>query len=529
LYGTWLIKGEPATILVNCQRAEGIDVNAVKKELWERFGVDSLGARYDYDEPLVWGWAVGKLIARLAASVDLLEGRTGTVAHCHEWLAGFALLHLKAYAPGTGTVFTTHATMLGRTLCASGRELYGALDSIQPEQAARELGISEKFTMERACARHAHVFTTVSAITGAEAEALLGRKPDILTLNGLDASLFPTYEEVSILHQRSRERIRDFLEYYFFSHYTFNLDETLVFFITGRFEFHNKGLDIFTQALGKLNERLRAEGSQRTIVAFFWVPWEVHGIKTELLEGKAVFNGIQSFIDEHAEEFTRRILRSAPRMNEFTCEQLLTPEFIRTIQRQMASLRREGNAPFCTHNIPNEENQELIRSFRAAGLNNSAVDPVKVIFYPVYLTGSDGLLDLPYAEAVAGAHLGVFPSYYEPWGYTPVEAMAFGVPAITTDLAGFGQFMAPQSGKGVFVLSRKGRPDDAVVTELAELLALFAHKDKFGRNEEKTRAKELTQLTDWNEFITYYVSAHVLALARAATRSSQTRGDLRTP
>jgi glycogen(starch) synthase len=494
---------------VNCER-ERIDGNAVKKELWERYGVDSMNAGYDYDEPLAWGWAVGRLIEKLA---QVSPGPV--VAHCHEWLAGFTLLYLKAHAPRIGTVFTTHATMLGRTMCGSGRELYGALGQFDPETVARELRITEKFTMERACARNAHVFTTVSQITGIEAEALLGRKPDILTLNGLDDSKFPTFEEASVLHQKNREKIRDFLEYYFFSHYTFDMDDTLILFVTGRFEFHNKGLDVFTQALGKLNEALRAEGSKKTVVAFFWIPNEVHGIKTELLEEKSVFNGIKQYVAENADEFTRRILRSAPNINEFTCEMLLTHEFIKTIERQMNSMRRNGNPPLCTHNIPNEEQNPLIQAFRTAGLNNDKVDPVKVIFYPVYLTGSDGLLDLQYNDAVSGTHMGVFPSYYEPWGYTPVEAMAFGVPAITTDLAGFGQFMEPHAGRGVFVIKRNGRSNGDAAQELYSVLHEYTRKDKFGRNEEKTQAKALTKLTDWSSFSTYYFEAHRIAAERA--------------
>ena len=509
LYGKWLIRGEPTAILLNLER-EHIDENAIKKELWENYGVDSLTARNDFNEPLRFGWAAGKLIAKLSSQ---LKGPT--VAHCHEWLAGFTVLYLRAHSPRVGTVFTTHATMLGRTLCANGRELYGALGTINPEQAARELGIIEKFSMERACAKHSHVFTTVSEITGLEATALLGRKPDVLTLNGLDDSKFPTFEEASILHQKHREKIRDFLEYYFFSHYTFDMENTIIIFITGRFEFHNKGIDIFIQALGKLNSSLRDEGSRKTVVAFFWIPNETHGIKTELLEEKAIFSAIKNYVQDNNEDFVRKILREIPNIKEFTCEQLLSQEFVRTIQRQFQAMKHEGNAPLCTHNIPNEDGNAIVSAFRQNGLFNSKQDPVKVIFYPVYLTGSDGLLDMTYNDAVSGTHLGVFPSYYEPWGYTPVEGMAFGVPAITTDLAGFGSFMEPHAGKGVFVLHRNGRSDNDSTAELFNMLSTFAHKDKFQRNEEKTQAKALTKLTDWSTFILYYVEAHRLAVERS--------------
>jgi len=509
LYGKWLTKGEPTAILLNCQ-AEQIDENVVKKELWDKYKVDSLNARRDYDEPLTWSWVAGKLIEKLAPSV---EGPV--VVHCHEWMAGFTLLYLKDRCPQIGTVFTTHATMLGRTMCGAGRELYGALGSFDPEQMARELGIPEKFTMERACSQQCDVFTTVSQITGVEAEYLLGRKPDVLLLNGLDDNKYPTFEEASILHQKNREKIRDFLEYYFFSHYIFNMDETLNIFITGRYEFRNKGLDVFIKALGKLNQKLREEGSKKTVAAFFWIPNEVHGIKTELLEEKAVFNNIKQFVQENTSEFTRRILRNAPSIKQFTTADLLSEDFVRTVERDMVALHREGNPPLVTHNIPSEDQNDIIQGFHQAGLFNSKEDPVKVIFYPVYLTGSDGLLDLQYNDAISGCHLGVFPSYYEPWGYTPVEAMAFGVPAITTDLGGFGLFIEQHAGKGVYVLKRNKRSDDQVVEDLFQILLGYSHKDKFQRNEEKTQAKALTKLTDWATFITYYYQAHVLAEQRS--------------
>ncbi len=509
LYGKWLIRGEPQVILVDVQHWQ-VDLNAVKGELWQRYGVDSLNARGDFDEPLKWGWAVGRLIEKLSSQ---LPGPT--VLQAHEWLSGFTLLYLRMRRPQIGTIFTTHATMLGRSICGSGQALYETFGTYNPDEKAKQMGINEKYTMEKACAHNAHVFTTVSAITGIEAEHLLGKKPDVLLLNGLDDSKFPTFEEASILHQKNREKIRDFLEFYFFSHYTFNMDDTLLLFITGRFEYRNKGLDVFTRALGRLNSALRDEGSHKTVVAFFWIPNEVHGIKTELLEEKAVFNHIKQYVEENTSDFTRKILRNAPNIREFTCIDLLSEEFVRTMQRQVASMTRPGNPPLVTHNIPGEDSNQIIDGFHQAGLFNSKQDPVKVIFYPVYLTGSDGLLDLPYNDAVSGCHLGVFPSYYEPWGYTPVEAMAFGVPAISTDLAGFGMFMEPNAGKGIYVLKRQRKTDEAVTEELFHMLKNYVAKDKFQRNEEKTQAKALTKLSDWATFITYYIQAHTLAVERS--------------
>ena len=468
--------------------------------LYEKFGIDSISAGGDFDEPMRWAWSVGMFLEQLREHSD-----QRIVAHLHEWMAGFAGLYVKARGVDAGTVFTTHATMLGRTISANTDiNLYADLESLDPYALAKRLDVTAKFTTEVACAREADVFTTVSDITAREAEHLLGTRPHVITYNGIASDNYPTLEEASVLHQRSREQIRDFLNYYFFSHYTFDLEDSLLFFTSGRYEYKNKGLDALTDALGRLNAWMREQDHRKTVVVFYWVPGETHGIKTEVLEERGVFQNMQQFVEDRSRQIVRRILRNADALDELSCQQL---------RRMARGLDHGGTPPVCTHNIPFEEDDAIIRAFRANGLNNGPDDPVKVIRHPVYLNGSDGLIDLEYREAIAGTHLGLFPSYYEPWGYTPVEAAGYGIPSVTTDHGGFGRYVrdeAAESG-GVFVLARENRSYEDIVQQLFECMRDYVNLDKHGRMEQKLAAKHLSTRTEWQTFIKHYFQAHTQA------------------
>ena len=511
VYGRWEVPGSPQAVLLDASHAQ-IDVDAVKGELYERFGVDSLHAGFDFDEPVLWAWAVGMFIEELRSAVG-----TRLVAHLHEWMAGVAGLYVCARGVDVGTVFTTHATMLGRTISgATEINLYQELSSLDPVVTARDLGVLDKHTTEVACATYCDVFTTVSDITALEAEQLLGVKPAVVTYNGISNENYPTMEEASVLHAQSRERIRDFLNYYFLSHYSFDLDETLIFFTSGRYEYKNKGLDVFTDALGRLNAWMQDVGYAKTVVVFYWVPGEAHGIKTQVLEERRVFRDLQSFVKGQQPQVVRRILRGSQNLSSLSCEELFDVEAREELRRLVSALGRRGTPPVCTHNLPREDEDAIIRSFRANNLCNAESDRVKVVLQPVYLDGSDGLLDLPYEEAIAGTHLGVFPSYYEPWGYTPVEAAGYAVASVTTDLGGFGRFVQEEaSGGGVFVLSRKDRSYEEVVEELFSVMQSYVELDKHGRMEQKLAAKRLTARTQWETFIKYYFQAHAEAYESA--------------
>ncbi|MBT3406960.1 glycosyltransferase [Candidatus Woesearchaeota archaeon] len=521
-YGKWLIKGEPKTILIDSSGLAD-KKNDLKSLYWDKFQVDSLNSGWDFEEPLVWATAVGKLIEGF---VNVRDGNKKVVGHFHEWLAGFALLYLKLNNVQCGTVFTTHATMLGRTIAGAGRDLYDSLDQINPEEEAKNSGIMDKFSTEKACAHNADAFTTVSEITGLEAEKLLGRKPDVLLLNGLDIDKFPTFEETSVMHRKNRDIIREFISYYFFPYYYFDIEESLNLFIVGRYEYKNKGLDIFIKALAKLNEALKAEKSKKTIVAFFWIPRDVHGAKMDLSLNKISYNRIRNYVTEKQSAVFDRIVRNVMACDsEDLCDPLafgktvpvFDKEFLTAAKKLRMSFVKQGNPHLVTHNISNEDQDPIINAFLENGLDNKEDDNVKVIFYPVYLTGVDGLIDLPYYEAITGCHMGLFPSYYEPWGYTPLESAALGVPSLTTDLGGFGRFIQEKADttSGIYVLKRFHVPEEESIQHFFEILHNFTKLNQKGRVEEKMKAKQLAHLADWKVLVHNYFDAHSLAIEKA--------------
>ncbi len=518
-YGRWIrVKGKPQVILIDFQGFVP-QKNKIKSDLWDNFKVDSLFSKWDFEEPIIWATAVGKLV-----ELYQNKNRASTVLHSHEWLAGAALLYLKQNKARVATVFTTHATMLGRTLSAVSYDLYNNLENINADEEARRHNVIDKHSTEKACANSADVFTTVSEITALEAEHLLGKKPEVLLLNGLDVDQFPSFEETSILHQKNRETIREFVAYYFFPYYHFDLEQTLIFFIVGRYEFKNKGIDIFIRALADLNRKMKEENSKKTVIVFFWIPTQAETAKQTLAQNKQNYHQIKHFIEENSRRFQNRLIENLLQMEdvkglgeeEFHIHNILGEEFIEEVRALRLNFKKEGNPSLLTHNITNENNDIIIRSLLEHGLNNSKETKVKIIFYPVYLTGIDGLLDIPYYDAISGCHLGLFPSYYEPWGYTPLESAAWGVPSLTTDLGGFGRFLINQnkSDEGVFVLKRFKRNEDEVVADFSEIMNRFVRLNRKGRVDQKLIAKEISNLADWKVFIKNYINAHELAVSK---------------
>ncbi len=512
-YGKWIdAEGEPPAILIDFfpmmdKKAE------IKTRLWEKFQIDSYIAGYDYDEPTVWSTAVGMLLHEI--EIELKNKKM--VAHFHEWLCGPGLLYLKMNNSKIRTVFTTHATMLGRALSGSGYPLYENLKHIDPVKEAYNSNIQAKFFTERASAQQADVFTTVSEITAVEAEKILGRKPEVLVLNGIDMRKFPTIEETSIKHITCREKIREFLTFYFFPHYDFPLEHNLIFFLSGRNEYRNKGIDVFVKSLAMLNEQLKKDKAKRTISAFIWVPLGHRGIKTGILENKSYYQHIKNFVQWNSAEILKSITYDLILEKDLSKDTIFTNKFLQEARKNIMHFKRSGNPPLCSHYIDNEDNNEIIKALKQNGLLNRKEDNVKVILYPVYLAGDDGLINLPYMDALSGTHLGIYPSYYEPWGYTPLENAGMGVASATTDLAGFGRFIQDKTNKespGIWVIPRFQKSDDEVIKKLFDLMYMYAKFSHEERVENKLHAKQTAELADWKILIKNYIEAHNLALKR---------------
>jgi glycogen(starch) synthase len=511
-YGSWQIKGEPKVILID-YRGLTERKNEFKEWLWLEHGIDSIRAGWDFEEPIIWSFACARLLEELSRSA--WQGKR-IVSHHHEWLAGISLLFLKKRQPLIRSVFTTHATMLGRSVASHNEDLYSLLGSFDPSKKAYEVGVQEKFLTEKACAKEATVFTTVSEITGLEAEHLLGRKPDVLVLNGFDTERFPTIEETSIKHVTAREILREFQTFHFFPYYhNFNLDENLMFCISGRYEFGNKGMDVFVDALGKLNKKLQDENAERTVTVFFWLLRDNMGVKSEVLENRNYYRHIKSYVKWHSGTILKEITRDFIISEDPSKDSFYSKEFLHEMKKDVLHFKRQGDPPLVTHSFFGEYDDALLKKLHGVGLDNKSDDKVKIIVSPCFLDGNDGVLDLSYYDALAGTHFAIFPSSYEPWGYTPLEAAAMGVPTVTTDLAGFGRFIKPQllpQHSGIYVLDRFKKSHDQIVDGLFKILVEYVSLDHTERVQHKINAKQLSKLADWRHMIKNYIKAHNLAL-----------------
>ena len=515
-YGKWLIKGKPKTILIDFSKFFE-KKNDIKKQMWEGYEIDSLNSPYDYDEPVVWANAVARFLEEFS---HVFEGEK--VAHFHEWLSGAALLYIKKKNIKIGTVFTTHATMLGRTLAGNNVDLYSIknnkciLELMNIEREAHNYNITAKHQLEKATAQYADVFTTVSEITGLETEHILKRKPDILIPNGLDFSELPNLEEIPIKHKVYKAKVREFIISYFFPYYPLDIENTLFYFIAGRYEFKNKGIDVTIKALALLNEKLKKEKSKKTIVVFFFIPANIKKMNLSVIESKALFEDIEDSVDDNLKEIRERIIYGLAQQKLPTKTKIFDEDFLLELRNKILSFKKEGYPPLSTHELVDEQNDLILKSFRESKLSNKKTDNVKVVFYPYYLSASDGLLDLNYYSAIWGCHLGIFASYYEPWGYTPLECAAYGVPSITTDLAGFGKFVLANSKEepGIFVIKRQGKKEEFVVKKLADRLYRYTTLPKNDRIKCKIKAEHFAPLCDWGKLVVNYIKAHNMALEK---------------
>ncbi len=507
-FGKWLIPSSPNVILVDYSGYSHKN-NEIKKDFYEKFGIDSLGSTYhDYDEPIVWSTAVGRMVEVYANS----HKEDHVIVHCHEWLASGAGLYHKGKDSRVKVVFTTHATMLGRTLASVEHDFYNKLETYNPLEEAKRLGVHTKHQTEVAIAKTCDVFTTVSELTGDEAKFFLGRVPDVILPNGLDLRDFPTFEEISIKHKLFKRNILEFVQYALFPYYTFNLDDTIIMFTAARYEFRGKGLDVYIKALKQLDLALTKNFKGKTVVNFFFVPTgSAHGIDPEILENKTFFEDIRESIVSSMPKVQDRLLYRTLANKKIIKSDLFDDNTLRELKRKINRFQKAGSPKLCSH-IINEDNDAILKGFKQAGLTNSAENAVKVFLYPIYLTGADGLLDMDYYQCIQACQFGIFPSFYEPWGYTPVEAAALGDVTLTTDLSGFGRFVLShypkKANQGIHVLPRGKATDDEFAEILSKRLYEFAAYSKDERINQKMEAKRFSNKFDWEHLIVYYQKAY---------------------
>lgn len=468
--GRWNVPGTPPVILV--------DFKPFFKErdsfffsMWESFRVDSIHAYGDYDESCIFAYAVGKVIESFYHFYKLENKKVAALFN--EWMLGMGALYIKKQLPAVATLFTTHATSIGRSIARNNKALYAYMDGYNGDQMAGELNMEAKHSLEKQTALHVDCFTTVSDITARECKQLLDKAPDIVTPNGFEPNFVPSDKEYDKKRMAAR---RDLL----------NVAEKLLgcpispdaFLVStsGRYEYRNKGIDVFIEAMN----RVRTSGRlQREVVAFIMVPAWVRDARADLKE----------VIDKN----------------------------IRTTSPMQM--------PFVTHWLNQMEQDKVLNYISHAGFTNSATDKLKIIFVPCYLDGRDGILNKPYYDLLIGMDATVYPSYYEPWGYTPLESIAFGIPTITTDLAGFGLWAKKHVtgnniSEGVAVVNRDDFNYFEVADAITSSILALAGKDKKEMAEIRKRSFCLAAKAEWSKFIVYYEEAFRIALEHASKRNN---------
>nr|XP_009939291.1 PREDICTED: glycogen [starch] synthase, liver isoform X2 [Opisthocomus hoazin] len=446
------------------------------------------------------------------------DNKPSIIAHFHEWQAGVGLILSRSQKLPVATIFTTHATLLGRYLCAASIDFYNNLDQFDIDKEAGERQIYHRYCMERASVHCAHVFTTVSQITAIEAEHMLKRNPDVVTPNGLNIKKFSAMHEFQNLHSMYKARIQEFIRGHFYGHLDFSLDKTLFFFIAGRYEFSNKGADMFLEALSRLNFLLRVHKTDVTVVVFFIMPAKTNNFNVETLKGQAVRKQLWDTAQSVKEKFGKKLYNALLKGEIPDLNKILDRDDITIMKRAIFSTQRHCLPPVTTHNMIDDGNDPILNTIRRIGLFNNRTDRVKVIVHPEFLSSTSPLLPLDYEEFVRGCHLGVFPSYYEPWGYTPAECTVMGIPSVTTNLSGFGCFMqehvADPAAYGIYIVDRRFRSPDESCNQLTQFLYGFCQQSCRQRIIQRNRTERLSDLLDWRYLGRYYMHARHLALSR---------------
>lgn len=536
LYGRWLIDGAPRVLLFDTKTAYHY-LDEWKGDLWSVAGIPSPPGDDETNEAIVFGylvaWFLGEVNSpsfersqRLTLKQYVYhEKRRAVVVQFHEWLAGVAVPLCKKRRIDVTTIFTTHATLLGRYLCAGSIDFYNNLQFFDVDAEAGKRGIYHRYCIERAATHSADVFTTVSHITAYESEHLLKRKPDGVLPNGLNVKKFSATHEFQNLHQQSKLKIHDFVRGHFYGHNDFDLDNTLYLFTAGRYEYRNKGADMFIESLARLNHRMKTSGSNMTVIAFIIMPAQTQSLTVEALKGQAVIKSLHDTVDAISANVAKKLFDRSLAWHEGQDlpedKDLVTAADRIMLRRRLYAMKRSNLPPIVTHNMVDDANDPILNQIRRCQLFNHPSDRVKVIFHPEFLNSSSPVLPLDYDDFVRGTHMGVFASYYEPWGYTPAECTVMGVPSITTNLSGFGCYMEElienASDYGIYIVDRRMKGVDDSVNQLTEHMFEFTKKSKRQRINQRNRTERLSDLLDWKRMGMEYVKARQLALRRGAS------------
>ncbi len=468
--GRWNVPGNPVVILVDFQPFF-TQKDEIYFQAWQDFGVDSINAYGDYDEASMFSYAAGRVVESFCQFNTSLQDKI--VYQAHEWMTGLGALYLQKAMPHIATIFTTHATSIGRSIAGNNKPLYDYLFAYNGDQMAAELNMQAKHSIEKQTAHYVDCFTTVSEITNCECKELLEREVDVVLMNGFENGFVPKGTTFMTKRRQARKAVLGVANALLGAQLD---DDTLIIGTSGRYEFQNKGIDVFLESMNRLNND---PSLKKNILALVTVPGWIVGPREDLCE---------------------RILSKKEYTDALEC-------------------------PFVTHELHEGDSDRLLGMLRSIGMQNAKSDRVKVIFMPCYLDGKDGILNKQYYDYLIGLDLSVYPSYYEPWGYTPLESVAFQVPTITTDLAGFGLWVKTLEGwngldEGVAVVHRSDYNYFQVAEETKNYILSFTQKTDAEVKSIRKNAKAIAEKALWKHFIQYYYKAYDIALNNAEKRQS---------
>lgn len=469
--GRWNIPGHPIAILVDFTPFYE-QKNDIYTQAWIDYQVDSLHAYGDYDEASMFSYAAGKVVESYYRYN--LQASDKVIYQAHEWMTGLGALYIQKHVPEIATIFTTHATSIGRSIAGNNKPLYDYLFAYNGDQMAQELNMESKHSIEKQTAHHVDCFTTVSEITNHECSELLDKSADVVLMNGFEDDFVPKGTLFAKKRKHARETLLNMANKLMGIHLT---DDTMIIGTSGRYEFKNKGINVYLEALNRLT---RDKNLKKVVLAFIYVP---------------------GWVGEAREDLRERLDSDKDYDTPLEC-------------------------PFITHWLHNMSHDQVLDMLKYLNMSNGADTKVKVVFVPCYLDGKDGILKELYYDLLIGMDLSVYPSYYEPWGYTPLESIAFKVPTITTDLAGFGLWVNSLKGgsstlkDGVKVIHRTDYNYSEVADVIKDTISEFSTLTDTEINKIRKNAANIAEKALWKHFIQYYYEAYDVALRNAAKRLS---------
>ena len=466
--GRWNIAGKPIVILIDFTPYFG-QQNEIFAGFWETYKLDSISGQWDYVEPALFGYAAGKVIESFTS---FYREHHNIIAQFHEWMTGTGILYIEKYSPWIATSFTTHATVLGRCIAGNNRPLYGKMKEYNPVQVAREFNVVAKQSLEKLSASVADVFTAVSEITSRECSLFLGKEVDIVTPNGFEDSFVPANGMFEGKRASARSKLIKVAE----AVLGYTLPENCVLVAnSGRYEFRNKGVDIFIDSLGELNKK---DNISKECIAFILIPAYHKGPRQDLIDF---------------------LYNNGP---------------------------IDGLDRYLTHCLHYPSNDPVIQRINTNNLHNDQKSKVKIIFVPSYLNGNDGIFNIPYYDLLIGFDLTVFPSYYEPWGYTPLESLMFSIPSVTTSLSGFGLWVRDyfkDHGNGIEIVERTDDNENKVVNDIRDFISKFIGLNDGEIKEAREKAHAISRIAMWDSLVQYYFDAYNIALTHSSERREEPR------